>query len=162
MANTTNDCIRFMESTKNEDSPISNAIRESLMQEAIQMGILPPSDAQEKAAPSGAKIMAPTATDSAKDPERISYQYMNVMEHSVKELCGEYMQKLGVCSCDRCRSDVIALSLTNLPPKYRVADCAEAAPLLNFYISKYDSLIRAELTKACFTVLGNPRHQPSE
>lgn len=104
---------------------------------------------------------APTKSSSVtaqKDAPMPAYRYVNVMERGVAESLMEYMTKLGVCTCDRCQKDVTALAMSNLPPKYIVADTAAVSPLLNFYSNKYSSLIMTELTKACFAVIADPRH----
>lgn len=178
--------IKFVESTKNENNPISSAIKESLEREAVQMGIIPPpqddragqqerssSDGRNKPAgnqenasfcagdedPFNGRDKADANTEAPpKEIKEITYLYLNVMEEGVKEDCEEYMIKLGVCTCDRCRNDVMALALSNLPPKYIVTEKTAVSPLLNLYRNKFSSYVMAELTKACFAVSANPRH----
>lgn len=218
--------VKFVDSSKNEDSPISNAIKESLEREAAQMGLLPakalqpdpesgqdalPPDAtaaqappqeaaadtaraqapsqetaadtakaqasSQEAAADTAKAQAPTGeapadrtapqaplqeasadTANAQEPHEAPYLYVNVMEDGVKDRCLEFMEKLDICTCDRCQKDVTALALSNLPAKYIVADRAAIAPLMNYYKNKYSSHIMAELTKACFAIHKQPRH----
>lgn len=133
--------IKFVESSKNENNPVSSAIRESLEREALKMGLI-----------------SPPKEDG--DDSCVTYRYINVMEECVKDRCEEYMVKLGICTCDRCRNDVMALALSNLPPKYIVTEKTAAAPLLNFFRSKFSSYIMAELTKACFAINSRPRHEP--
>lgn len=195
--------VTFVDSLQSEDHPVSNAIRESLEREAIEMGLLPPNpagvteaadstldpiettvpplDTVETAAPvldttettasvsdsteatnppldTAETTTPPPDAAAAQEPPLPSYRFINVMEDGVAESLMEYMTKLGVCTCDRCKKDVTALALSNLPPKYIVVDAAAVSPLLNFYRNKYSSYIMAELTKACFAVIANPRH----
>lgn len=153
--------VMFVDSPQSDDHPMSNAIKDSLEREAAQMGLIP-QERQAKKPPSPEKIPAKESAVHSENnstvPEDLPYRYINVMEEGVKELCIEYMTKLGVCTCDRCQNDVTALSLTHLSPKYIVADTSAVSPLLNFYRNKYSSQIMAELTKACFAVISQPRH----
>lgn len=165
--------VTFVDSLQSEDHPVSNAIRESLEREAIEMGLLPPNpagvaeaadstlDPIETTVPvldTAETTTPPPDAAAAQEPPLPSYRFINVMEDGVAESLMEYMTKLGVCTCDRCKKDVTALALSNLPPKYIVVDAAAVSPLLNFYRNKYSSYIMAELTKACFAVIANPRH----
>lgn len=88
------------------------------------------------------------------------YHLLNIMEVAVDDLILEYIEKFNVCSCDRCVQDVKALALSNLPPKYIVAEDSTIKPLTSFYESKYSFEIMTELTKACLQVIDYPRHQP--
>lgn len=100
------------------------------------------------------KVIEPPVTDKVPP----TYQYLNVMEHVVKSKAEEYINKFGVCSCGHCLSDVTALTLTQLPPKYMVVSPPAAPPLLNFYSSRFSQQVIVELTKACSIVKENPHH----
>ncbi len=80
------------------------------------------------------------------------------MEHIVKEQVLEYMENFGCCTCSRCIADTMALALTNLPAKYIVVNDNDVSPLLNYYSTKYASLVMIELTKASIQVKENPHH----
>jgi competence protein ComFB len=45
----------------------------------------------------------------------------NIMEDLVEVKLNEMLPKAGMCCCDRCRADVKALALNNLPPRYVVS-----------------------------------------
>lgn len=90
--------------------------------------------------------------------EEVSYITINVMEKLVDLKALEYMNKFGVCTCDRCVADVKALALTNLNAKYVVSEKSSVAPLINFYERKFESDLVVQLTKACITVDENPHH----
>nr|WP_314462348.1 late competence development ComFB family protein [uncultured Clostridium sp.] len=87
-----------------------------------------------------------------------NFKYLNVMEHVVENIAKDYMERLGGCTCERCIADVIALTLTKLPPKYVVVEPPAASPLLNFYSSSFAPQVIVEVTKSCFTVKENPHH----
>lgn len=84
--------------------------------------------------------------------------YNNVMQALVEEKADEYIKRLGVCTCPRCRADVIALALTSLPAKYVVMHHDAMIPMLTLYFNQYNVEISAQLARACMQVLQNPRH----
>ncbi len=86
------------------------------------------------------------------------YVFLNVMENLVNETVDKWMQQFGTCTCSRCRADVVALSLTNLPAKYVVVGRNAAAPLMNFYSQQFSGAITVEVTKACTKVMERPHH----
>ncbi len=45
----------------------------------------------------------------------------NIMERIVLNDVEDLMQKAGACSCEKCKMDVAAIALNNLPPKYIVS-----------------------------------------
>ena len=108
---------------------------------------------------------APAATAPAAEavhpqeaPPEVDYEFINVMEYTVKENLLEYMHRFGVCTCSRCQADVMALALTRLPAKYIVVPKNAVSPLLSFYSGRFNVSLMTELTKACFQILDNPRH----
>lgn len=92
------------------------------------------------------------------NPAPPNFKYLNVMEHVVENVAKDYMERLGGCICERCIADVIALTLTKLPPKYVVVEPPAASPLLNFYSSRFAPQVIVEVTKSCFIVKENPHH----
>lgn len=84
---------------------------------------------------------------------------VNIMEHLVKEKVEKYMEQFKVCTCSRCKADVMALALSGLPSKYVVINKNAVSPLLNFYSVKYTGQITVEITKAVMAVMKNPRHK---
>ena len=86
------------------------------------------------------------------------YVFLNVMEQLVRDIADKYILQFGTCTCSRCKADVIALALTNLPPKYEVVASNAAAPLLNFYSRQFEGAVRVEVTKACTLVRERPHH----
>lgn len=86
------------------------------------------------------------------------YVTLNIMEEVVKDKIIYFMKQFEVCTCDRCKADTIALTLSGLPAKYRVVDKAAVAPLISFYTSRLISQVTVEALKACTQVKENPRH----
>jgi competence protein ComFB len=84
--------------------------------------------------------------------------YQNIMENIVEEQFDILNDTLGCCTCQQCRSDIIAFALNQLPSRY-VATSAGST------ISKADSLriqhmtdVRTALIKGAQIVKEHPRH----
>lgn len=88
------------------------------------------------------------------------YRFVNVMEQLLmRQDLDAVLQQHNVCTCPRCMSDVCALALTGLPPKYVVTSKDSISPLLSYYENKYKIPLLTELMKACNKVRENPRHK---
>lgn len=92
------------------------------------------------------------------EDDSVHYRFINVMEYVVKDMVLDYMQKFGMCTCERCVVDTTALTLTFCSAKYIVVDKHTVSPLLNYYASKYTGDVTVALTRACTMVNENPRH----
>ena len=92
-------------------------------------------------------------------PREPVYRMLNVMERilSNTDVVGQ-MKQYGVCLCSRCRADVQALVLTNLPSKYVIIDSTPTSPIIGYYEGNYRIKIAAEIAKACIKVKERPRH----
>ncbi len=94
-------------------------------------------------------------------PEEVpaeEHGYINVMQILVEEKADEYMKMFGICCCDKCRLDVRALALNNLPPKYVVLSERERIPRLTVYESRFASDVTSQLIQACKQVMLTPHH----
>lgn len=84
---------------------------------------------------------------------------VNVMHALVEEKVDKYIRLFGLCTCPRCRIDVKALALTNLPAKYVVIGEKERIPMLSVYEGRYNAAVVSQVMWACKKVMDNPRHQ---
>ena len=84
--------------------------------------------------------------------------YVNVMQVLVEEYAEKYIKMFNLCTCPRCVTDVKALALTNLTPKYVVMNEGEMVPRITLYEKRYQSSIIAQLLKACAVVAERPNH----
>lgn len=88
----------------------------------------------------------------------MSNEIKNVMETLVDQKIDHVIELLKGCSCPRCRLDVTAWALNQLPAKYVVTKKGELfakAATLNL---QYDTDILTALTQAVELVKANPRH----
>ncbi len=83
---------------------------------------------------------------------------LNITQTLVEQKVDKYIKLFGLCTCPRCRIDVIALALTNLPAKYVVAKRHEMVPLLSIYEGRFNAAIISQVMNACKQVLEFPRH----
>ena len=103
---------------------------------------------------------APVAVDSAAEkPDEEEVICANIMEIHVERKAETYMELFGLCCCDRCKMDVQALALTELPAKYVVMAKNELPLRLSLYEGRMNTAVTAQILRACKVVLAEPRHK---
>ncbi len=100
----------------------------------------------------------PTPVPEPEPEPEPDFAAINVMEHIVRDKIIYFMRQFDVCTCDRCKADVTALTLNGLMPKYIVTTKAAVDPLLSYYTNRLISDVTVEATKSCMIVKENPRH----
>lgn len=85
-------------------------------------------------------------------------QYFNLAESLVKSKAIPTMRKLGMCTCQNCTNDVMALALNLLPPKYVVSDTGHLYAKLSSYEKQYAIDLLSAIAKACLQIKSAPRH----
>ena len=121
-------------------------------------------DAPECQTPSAeASSPADERSDAVKTPDPgDATVIVNIMEMLVDEMSEKYISLFGLCRCEQCRKDVIALALNHLPPQYVVMPKNNIRPRLAMYESRFSASITAQILFACKEVLENPRHDPEQ
>lgn len=84
---------------------------------------------------------------------------INVMEQLVEKSADKYIKMFGLCSCPRCRADVVALALTHLAPQYIVAPENELSFRMIIYEKRFSTEVTAQILHACKKVMDFPRHE---
>ena len=84
--------------------------------------------------------------------------YRNLMEPLVEEEFETLAPTLNCCTCDACRSDIIAFALNQLPPKYVATQKGEAYSKTYILRNQHAADIMSALTKAANVVGKSPRH----
>ena len=135
-----------------EQNTIESA--QALSEKEEEMEAMAEMDVDLKAEPEAAE---PTVPEPEPEPEP-EFSAVNVMERIVNDKIIYYMRQFDVCTCDRCKADVIALTLNGLLPKYIVTMPAAVDPLISYYTNRLISDVTVEATKACMIVKENPRH----
>ena len=85
-------------------------------------------------------------------------QYHNIMEDLVEEEYTKAARTLGCCTCDRCRSDIIAYALNLMPPKYVATQKGEVYSKTFILRNQHYADVLAALSKAASVVKEHPRH----
>jgi competence protein ComFB len=83
----------------------------------------------------------------------------NYTEKVVREVLIEIVdRRADVCKCERCKLDIMAMALNNLPPQYYVSEKGEVfSKLLATYMETRTKVI-TEVTKAVMHVEKTPHH----
>ncbi len=123
----------------------------------------PASDTEAAASQSAPEKPAEEILELTPEPEppaepEPDYVMLNVMQRVVEDKIIYFMKQFEVCTCDRCRADTIALTLSGLPSKYRIVDKHAVDPLVSYYTGRLISQVTVEALKACTQVKDNPRH----
>lgn len=149
-----------------ESEPVAETPPAPVVEEVPQ----PKSVAEEPAAPVIEEVPqpepvvetppAPVVVDSAAEkPDEEEVICANIMEILVERKAETYMELFGLCCCDRCKMDVQALALTELPPKYVVMAKNELPLRLSLYEGRMNTAVTAQILRACKVVLAEPRHK---
>ena len=84
---------------------------------------------------------------------------VNTMERAVKEQFEDMKDHfLDFCWCERCRYDVLALTLNCLPPTYVVSEEGEIFSRTATLRQQYQADIAVALVQAVIKVKADPRH----
>jgi len=81
----------------------------------------------------------------------------NVAEKLVLNKLDATLKKMNCCRCDRCKEDIVAISLNNLKPMYIVAPKNEIMQKITD-VQDLGSEVTTEVIKAVLVVRKNPRH----
>ena len=84
---------------------------------------------------------------------------MNIMQSIVEPKLDHFMRIHGVCTCQRCRVDVMALALSNLPARYVVVTDKERIPRLSLLENEYLTDAMQQIMHACQRVKAHPHHK---
>ena len=97
----------------------------------------------------------PKAPDPSKQEEFVCF---NLTQALVEEKADKLMKQFGMCTCNRCRVDVTAIALSNLPAKYVAMQNRDILPLLSMYEERYSAAVTVQVMKACRMVMARPHH----
>lgn len=81
------------------------------------------------------------------------------MEDVVFSLLEQIVCEMDICKCEKCKLDIAAITLNNLPPKYVVNEKGELYSKVNSFKIQSDIDVIKEITKAAIKVKDNPQHK---
>jgi hypothetical protein len=117
----------------------------------------PEPDVSASTAPEVPSSPAAQANEAAADAA-LPITCVNIMQVLVDENAEKYIQMFGLCKCPRCKADIKALALNDLPPKYVVMEKGQVVPRISVYEGRYQAAVTAQILRACKTVTENPRN----
>ena len=83
----------------------------------------------------------------------------NYMELYVWDMLDRVLAKQEkVCKCERCRYDIVALALNDLPPRYVVSEKGETYTRAKSLEQQFMIDVIAKITQAANVVAQHPRH----
>lgn len=85
-------------------------------------------------------------------------QIRNYMEEIVFSLMDEILDDISVCKCEKCLTDIAAIALNDLPPKYVVTEQGELFSKVNTLRQQFEVDVIAAITKAAVLVKRRPQH----
>jgi competence protein ComFB len=86
------------------------------------------------------------------------YKLKNHMEDVVAKLTDKYMKDADACHCEKCRLDVMALALNELPPAYIVTQRGELFASIDSTYLQNQVDVEMAVLKAIDMVRENPKH----
>lgn len=84
--------------------------------------------------------------------------FKNYMEEVVLNLIDDVIKDVDVCKCEKCKMDIMAISLNNLPTKYVVTEKGELYSKVNLLRLQVEVDVITEITKAAMMVKQRPKH----
>lgn len=86
------------------------------------------------------------------------HQLSNHMEEIVYDMMDDILNDMNACTCDRCRVDVAAKALNDLPPQYIVTRKGEVYSKINNLRAQFEVDVISAITKAAILVKRYPNH----
>lgn len=90
------------------------------------------------------------------------YKLKNFMEELVIKKTGELLKYMDMCHCEKCRMDIVAIALNELPTKYVVSEKGELYTKLNELEQQFEIDVDTTIIKAAELVKNNPKHSIKE
>lgn len=88
----------------------------------------------------------------------MAMEYRNLMEDIVLQNLDRVMEQEGGCTCDACRSDIVAYALNHLTPHYVATRQGRLMVKLQSYEMQSRADVVAAVSEAAVMVAKNPRH----
>ncbi len=86
------------------------------------------------------------------------YDLKNYMEDVVVKLADQYIKETNMCNCEKCRNDVMALALNQLPAAYFVTKKGELFTALDAIYLQNQINAKVAVMRSIGLVRKNPRH----
>lgn len=90
------------------------------------------------------------------------YRLKNYMEELVVKKTDDILKLMNICKCEKCRLDIMALALNELPTKYVVTDKGELFTKVRELEQQFEVDVETAIIKAAVFVGKNPKHNVAE
>ena len=88
----------------------------------------------------------------------MAMEYRNLMEDIVLQNLDSVMAAEGGCTCDACKSDVVAYALNHLEPHYVATRDGRVLVNLQSFVLHSRAVVVAAISEAAVLVAKTPRH----
>lgn len=82
----------------------------------------------------------------------------NTMEDVVNKNIDTILNLMNICKCEKCRMDIMAISLNDLPAKYVVTEVGELYTKVRELEPQFEVNVETAIIKAAIFVTKNPQH----
>ena len=82
----------------------------------------------------------------------------NYMEEIVLSAVDDILKDIKMCNCAKCKLDIAAKALNDLPPQYIVTQKGEIYSKINNLKNQFEVDVISAITKAAILVKRNPMH----
>jgi competence protein ComFB len=86
------------------------------------------------------------------------YNLKNYMEAVVNKKMDSILNLMNICKCEKCRMDIMAIALNDVPPKYVVTDEGELFSKVRELEQQFEVDIEMAIVKAAICVSKKPKH----
>ncbi len=86
------------------------------------------------------------------------FKLKNYMEEIVAHKIDQLLKIMNFCNCEKCRLDIMAIALNDLPSKYVVTEKGELFTKLKELESQFEVDVETAIVKAALFVSKNPKH----
>lgn len=82
----------------------------------------------------------------------------NTMEDVVRKNIDSILNVMNICKCEKCKLDIMAISLNDLPAKYVVTETGELYTKVRELEQQFEVNVEMAIIKAAIFVTKNPQH----
>ena len=86
------------------------------------------------------------------------YKLKNYMEDIVEITVENILERMDVCKCEKCKLDIMAISLNSLPPMYVVSEKGMLFSKTNEFKQQFNADVQSVVVKAAIKVGNKPQH----
>lgn len=87
------------------------------------------------------------------------YKLKNYMEDVVASTADNILNLMNICKCEKCKTDIMAIALNDLPSKYVVTEIGELYTKVNELEQQFGIDVQTAIIKAALIVGKNPKHE---